>query len=186
MDCYGIGQRLQVQHVACFCLTVWLVVTQFPLSMELARRRHGMYGTHSPKSQRLFLRLSTPLCDLTVIDRAVLERFGVLLYDKTSNCSDVNSARWHLLTKTGRQIGHIPPTSTVKELFTGVAISGVKQTIQHQPFLVHLNGAGTLWVETGSFSGQISLRHLQHVRSCSGVPTRRAVEENAASATKLG
>lgn len=35
----------------------------------------------------------------------------MLFYDKTSNCLDVNSARKHLFTKTGRQIDHIPPTS---------------------------------------------------------------------------
>ena len=104
-----------------------------------------------------FLRLSTPTCDLTVIDRAVLGRYGVLMCHKTSNCSDVNSARWYLFTKTGCQIDHTPPTSEAllqhcKRLFTRVAISGVKQTIQHQPFLIHLNGAGSLWVETGSFS----------------------------------
>ncbi|KAK7113984.1 hypothetical protein V1264_000124 [Littorina saxatilis] len=39
-----------------------------------------------------------------------LERFVVLLYDKTSNCVDVNNARKHLFTKTGRQIDHIPPS----------------------------------------------------------------------------
>ena len=58
-----------------------------------------------------FLRLSTPPCDLTVIDRAVLGRYGVLMCHKTSNCSDVNTARWYLFTKTGCQIDHTPPTS---------------------------------------------------------------------------
>ena len=58
-----------------------------------------------------FLRLSTPPCSLTPDDRAVLERFVVLLYDKASNCLDVNSARRYLFTKKTRQIENIPPTS---------------------------------------------------------------------------
>ena len=57
------------------------------------------------------LRLSTPPCTLTPDDRAVLERFVVLLYDKASNCLDVNGARRHLFIKKARQIEHIPPTS---------------------------------------------------------------------------
>jgi hypothetical protein len=58
-----------------------------------------------------FLKLSTPPFNLTTADRAVLERFCVLLYDRSSNCLDVNSARRHHFAKTGRQIDHIPPTS---------------------------------------------------------------------------
>lgn len=59
----------------------------------------------------VFLRLSTPPCHLISADRAVLERFVVLLYDKASNCLDMNSARRYLFTKKGRQIESIPPTS---------------------------------------------------------------------------
>lgn len=58
-----------------------------------------------------FLKLSTPPFELTAIDRAVLERYVVLLYDKTSNCLDVNSARRHLFSQKRRQIENIPPTS---------------------------------------------------------------------------
>jgi len=38
-----------------------------------------------------------------------LERFVILLYDKTSECTYVNEARKVLFTK-GRQIDRIPPT----------------------------------------------------------------------------
>jgi hypothetical protein len=58
-----------------------------------------------------FLKLAEPPCKLTTTDRAALERFVVLLYDKTSNCLDVNSARRHLFSKKGRQIENVPPTS---------------------------------------------------------------------------
>jgi hypothetical protein len=60
---------------------------------------------------RDFLSQSAPPCELTTTDRAVLERFVVLLYDKTSNYLDVNSTRRHLFSKKRRQIDHIPPTS---------------------------------------------------------------------------
>ncbi|KAK0052038.1 Pinin [Biomphalaria pfeifferi] len=42
---------------------------------------------------------------------SVLECFMTLLYDRGSNCHDVNSARKYMFTKTGRQIENIPPTS---------------------------------------------------------------------------
>ena len=58
-----------------------------------------------------FQRLSTPPFYLTVNNREVLERFVVLMYDKTSNCIDVNSARKKLFVKKGRQINNISPTS---------------------------------------------------------------------------
>lgn len=57
-----------------------------------------------------FCRLCTYPFSLTAVDMVALERFVVLLYDKTSNCVDVNNARKHLFTKTGRQIDHIPPS----------------------------------------------------------------------------
>ena len=40
----------------------------------------------------------------------VLERFVVLLYDKTSSKSCVNEARVDLFTRKGRDIYHISPT----------------------------------------------------------------------------
>ena len=40
-----------------------------------------------------------------------IERFVVLLYDKTSECSTVNEARKDLFTRKGRSIESIPPTS---------------------------------------------------------------------------
>ena len=64
-----------------------------------------------PEVSVAFLGLSAAPAEIPPCDRAVLERYVVLLYDKTSNLLDVNSARAHLFTKAGRQINNIPPTS---------------------------------------------------------------------------
>lgn len=64
-----------------------------------------------PQVTNTFQRLLCPPFDLSDSDRSLLERFVTLLYDKTSNCQDVNTARQHLFTKTGRQIENIPPSS---------------------------------------------------------------------------
>ena len=39
-----------------------------------------------------------------------LERFVILLYDRTSNLEDINQARKHLFAQKGRSIKNIPPT----------------------------------------------------------------------------
>ena len=41
---------------------------------------------------------------------AILERFVVLLYNKTSSKSHVNEARVDLFARKGRDVHHIPPT----------------------------------------------------------------------------
>ncbi len=40
----------------------------------------------------------------------MLERFTILLYDRTSNLTDINEARLELFTKKGRTMETIPPT----------------------------------------------------------------------------
>lgn len=58
-----------------------------------------------------FLRLAAAPRSITDVNMALIERFVVLMYDRTSNDFDVNSARQQLFTKTGRQMENIPPTS---------------------------------------------------------------------------
>ena len=41
---------------------------------------------------------------------ASLERFVILLYDRTSSLEDINQARKHLFAQKGRSIENIPPT----------------------------------------------------------------------------
>ena len=40
----------------------------------------------------------------------LLQRFTVLLYDKTSNLESVNEARLHLFCKKSRSLENLPPT----------------------------------------------------------------------------
>ena len=42
---------------------------------------------------------------------SVVEKFVVLMYDRTSECTTVNKARMDLFTRKGRTIEAIPPTS---------------------------------------------------------------------------
>jgi hypothetical protein len=79
--------------------------------MVEAKRKRGRFGKHLTNLQRPFRDYQHHLFYLTVNNREVLERFVVLMYDKTSNCIDVNSARKELLVKKGHQINNIPPTS---------------------------------------------------------------------------
>ncbi|KAK0047156.1 hypothetical protein Bpfe_023427 [Biomphalaria pfeifferi] len=58
-----------------------------------------------------FQKLCCAPFELTANDMSVLERFVTLLYDRGSNCHDVNSARKYMFTKTGRLIENISPTS---------------------------------------------------------------------------
>ncbi|KAK0044996.1 Pinin [Biomphalaria pfeifferi] len=58
-----------------------------------------------------FQKLCCAPFELTANDMSVLERFVTLLYDRGSNCHDVNSARKYRFTNSGRQIENIPPTS---------------------------------------------------------------------------
>lgn len=46
---------------------------------------------------------------------AHLERYTVLLYDRTSSCTDINQCRQMLFTKRSRQIENIPPTKAALE-----------------------------------------------------------------------
>ncbi len=51
----------------------------------------------------------------------VLERYVVLMYDRTSTCQSVNDARKHLFTQKGRSIDMIPPTSAALMQHTKIA-----------------------------------------------------------------
>ena len=57
----------------------------------------------------VFLSLSSPK-DITSLDIEVLQRFTILLYDRTSEESEVNTARRVLFTQKNRSIESVPPT----------------------------------------------------------------------------
>ena len=57
-----------------------------------------------------FLALSKAPTEVSDDDLAVLERFTILLYDRTSAESDINKDRQDLFCKKGRQMEALPPT----------------------------------------------------------------------------
>ena len=59
---------------------------------------------------RTFLALSAGPDEVTNEYVAVLERFTILLYDRTSDLVCIDEARKHLFTKKGRAMDAIPPT----------------------------------------------------------------------------
>ena len=63
-----------------------------------------------------FHSLSCAPSDITESDFTVIERYIILMYDRTSDQKEVNGARQHLFTKRNRSIENIPPTkATLKE-----------------------------------------------------------------------
>ena len=66
-----------------------------------------------PEVTPAFQALSTePRTDTISSFLSVIERFVVLLYDRTSTKDSVNTARKHLFAKKGRQIENLPPTQS--------------------------------------------------------------------------
>jgi len=60
----------------------------------------------------------------------VLERFIILMFDRTSECTDLDSARKQLFTKKSRTLDQLPPTShafsrTLNGLFFKQFIAGL-------------------------------------------------------------
>ena len=62
-----------------------------------------------PEVTDVFVKLSCP-CEVTDSDIEVLQRFTILLYNRTSEETEVNTARRILFTQKNRSIETIPPT----------------------------------------------------------------------------
>ena len=66
----------------------------------------------APGAIDAFKRLSSIPSEDTIVDcMPVLERFVVLLYDRSSECETTNEARLDLFTTKSRSLDNIPPTS---------------------------------------------------------------------------
>ena len=63
-----------------------------------------------PEVTEVFARLSNAPATIAECDFAVLERFVVLMYDRSSLCATVNAARRQIFTKKGRPVDGLPPT----------------------------------------------------------------------------
>lgn len=77
--------------------SAWSTWTSYPqLTEALLNLQHASHAVHKPTL-------------------SVLERFIVLLYDRTSDCTDLDSSRKQLFTKRNRTLEHLPPTSNAFE-----------------------------------------------------------------------
>jgi hypothetical protein len=63
-----------------------------------------------PEVTSAFLSLSCPLAQITDRNMELLQRFVILMYDRTSNKTKVNDARKALFSKKGKSLDLIPPT----------------------------------------------------------------------------
>lgn len=80
-----------------------------------------------------FCGLSTGPDQISAEDVAMLERFTILLYDRTSDLVNIDEARKHLFTKKGRAMDAIPPTRAaliqhIKRAVYQGAIAGVRHS----------------------------------------------------------
>jgi hypothetical protein len=76
----------------------------------------------SPEMTPVFRRLSTMPTKITDEDFAELERFTVLLYDRTSSCRQINKARQMLFSKSTRSLENIPPSRDALQEHTKRAV----------------------------------------------------------------
>lgn len=68
-----------------------------------------------PEVTNAFLTLASAPSEISEDTLATLERYIVLLYDRTCTCSEVNLARKKLFAKKARSIEAIPPTQAALE-----------------------------------------------------------------------
>ena len=57
-----------------------------------------------------FLELANTPTDLSAINMSLIERFVILMYDRTSEIVKVNDSRRHLFSRRGKALESIPPT----------------------------------------------------------------------------
>lgn len=65
-----------------------------------------------PEATTAFLALSCPSEEISSESMTLLERFVVILYDRTCQCQGVNEARKNLFSKKGKPLESIPPTQS--------------------------------------------------------------------------
>ena len=63
-----------------------------------------------PKITRAYLSLSCPLVQITDGSMELLQRIVILMYDRTSNKTNVNDARKALFSNKGKTLDLTPPT----------------------------------------------------------------------------
>jgi len=107
---------------------------------------------------------------LSAIDNHMdaLERFVVLLYDRTSSHEHVNECRKHLFTQTGRSIDAFPPTREAPQQHPKRAAYQAGycwgQMMVSTPELPSPSDwGGSTPIMAGTYTGQPSQKQLRHV-----------------------
>jgi hypothetical protein len=114
-----------------------------------------------------------------------IERFVILLYDRTSTSTDVNKARCKLPRRVMSSSYHrqVPPSSsTSDELCTRAGMSGGRLWFLHQHCPLQLTGGGSRpATRCTSPTGQRSLRHPKSARSLSPANARKVAQRSASA-----
>ena len=100
-----------------------------------------------PEATTAFLTLGSMPPEVNDTSMAILERFVVLLYDRTSTKTSVNDPRKQLFVKKGRQFDNITPTRAAllehsKRAVFQADTSGLKLLLQALHCQVHKTRAG--------------------------------------------
>ena len=82
--------------------------------MGLGRKQRGIVLKSMPDMFTLFAKLSTTPDTISSDQLQELERYVVLLYQRTSTLSSVNSARKHMFTQN-QEMDNIPPSYAALE-----------------------------------------------------------------------
>ena len=111
-------QPMQLQqglrrHVHFQCSMHWRAVTLYPALLAMGRRLHGLW-TVFPELTHGLLKLSSAPDDIPQEVMAMTERFVILLFDRTSPCTEIDTARRKLFVKRHNVLS-IPPTKAALE-----------------------------------------------------------------------
>ena len=93
----------------CYSSMLSLDVTRRRSLRIVRRKAHGALGGILLSLRRLLNSAQIPQCKPSDA-MPMLERFVVLMYDRTNNCLDVNSCRRDLFVKKGRAMEALQPT----------------------------------------------------------------------------
>ena len=114
-----------------------------------------------------FSRLSTVSTEISDEDLAMIQRFVILLYDRSSSCDNVNSARRFLFTKKGRSIDNCPPTlnALMQHIYRAIYQSSIwrnAQILQHAEADVSNYG----WIVTDNIASPTWMTIPEAAKSC--------------------
>ena len=79
-------------------------------SEERGRNRHGRHGMYLMRSQQPSVTLASSRLKSHNTDLKTLERFVVLMYDRSSAATGVDQARLHMFARKQRPYDSITPT----------------------------------------------------------------------------